>query len=95
MGTDPMIKMIKYPENMELAAVVGIDENSEGLTMARSYGIATTHEGIEGQQRLACYSEIGIAFDATSAYASTERRSRSAMRVYRDLCAGSSGLTVR
>jgi acetaldehyde dehydrogenase len=68
-GTDLMMKMIKYPQNMELAAVVGIDENSEGLAMARSHGIATTHEGIEGLKKLDCYSEIGIAFDATSAYA--------------------------
>jgi acetaldehyde dehydrogenase len=68
-GTDLMIKMIKYPENMELVAVVGIDADSEGLAMARAHGIATTHEGIEGLKRLPCYSEIGIAFDATSAYA--------------------------
>jgi acetaldehyde dehydrogenase len=68
-GTDLMMKMIKYPQNMELAAVIGIDAASEGLAMARAHGIATTHEGIEGLKRLACYSEIGIAFDATSAYA--------------------------
>lgn len=68
-GTDLMMKMIKYPQNMELAAVVGIDAASEGLAMARAHGIATTHEGIEGLKRLACYPEIGIAFDATSAYA--------------------------
>lgn len=68
-GTDLMMKMIKYPQNMELAAVVGIDENSEGLAMARAHGIATTHEGIEGLKRLDCYKDIRIAFDATSAYA--------------------------
>ena len=68
-GTDLMIKMIKYPQNMELVAVVGIDPASEGLAMARERGIATTHEGIEGLRKLACYREIGIAFDATSAYA--------------------------
>ena len=68
-GTDLMMKMIKYPENMELAVVVGIDPDSEGLAMARERGIATTHEGIEGLKRLDCYKEIGIAFDATSAYA--------------------------
>lgn len=68
-GTDLMIKMVKYPQNMELAAVVGIDPNSEGLAMARERGIATTHEGIEGLKQLDCYKEIGIAFDATSAYA--------------------------
>jgi acetaldehyde dehydrogenase len=68
-GTDLMMKMIKFPQNMELAAVVGIDPDSEGLAMAREHGIATTHEGIEGLRRLPCYAEIGIAFDATSAYA--------------------------
>jgi len=68
-GTDLMMKMIKYPQNMELVAVVGIDPESEGLAIARSHGIATTHEGIDGLKRLTCYPEIGIAFDATSAYA--------------------------
>ena len=68
-GTDLMMKMIKYPQNMELAAVVGIDPDSEGLAMARSHGVATTHEGIEGLKKLPCYKDIGIAFDATSAYA--------------------------
>ena len=68
-GTDLMIKMLKYPQNMELAAVVGIDPASEGLAMAREHGIATTHEGIEGLKALACYKDIRIAFDATSAYA--------------------------
>jgi len=68
-GTDLMMKMIKYPQNMELAAVVGIDPASEGLAMAREHGIATTHEGIEGLKKLPCYPEIGIVFDATSAYA--------------------------
>ena len=68
-GTDLMMKMVKYPRNLELVAVVGIDPASEGLAMARERGIATTHEGIEGLRKLACYPEIGIAFDATSAYA--------------------------
>ena len=68
-GTDLMMKMIKYPQNMELAAVVGIDPASEGLAMAREHGVATTHEGIDGLKALACYKDIRIAFDATSAYA--------------------------
>ena len=68
-GTDLMMKMIKYPQNMELAIVVGIDEKSEGLAMAREHGIATTHEGLEGLRRHSLYKDIGIAFDATSAYA--------------------------
>lgn len=68
-GTDLMIKMLKYPQNMELAAVVGIDPDSEGLAMARERGVATTHEGLDGLKALDCYKDIGIAFDATSAYA--------------------------
>jgi acetaldehyde dehydrogenase len=68
-GTDLMMKMIKYPQNMELVAVVGIDPASEGLAMARDHGIATTHEGLEGLLKMDCYADIGIVFDATSAYA--------------------------
>lgn len=68
-GTDLMMKMIKYPQNMTLAAVVGIDPESEGLAMARERGVATTHEGIEGLRKLPDYKDIRIVFDATSAYA--------------------------
>jgi acetaldehyde dehydrogenase len=68
-GTDLMIKLIKYPQNMQLVAVVGIDAASEGLALARQRGIATTHDGIAGLRRMPEYAEIGIVFDATSAYA--------------------------
>jgi len=67
-GTDLMVKMVKNRINMELAVVVGIDPDSEGLAMARARGVATTHDGIEGLQQLPVYKEIGIVFDATSAY---------------------------
>ncbi len=68
-GTDLMVKMVKFPNNMELAAVVGIDPASEGLALARARGVATTHEGIEGLKAMPAYPDIGIVFDATSAYA--------------------------
>lgn len=68
-GTDLMIKLLKGSESLELAAVVGIDPASEGLAMARERGVATTHEGIDGLRAMAEYADIGIAFDATSAYA--------------------------
>jgi acetaldehyde dehydrogenase len=71
-GTDLMIKMLKYPLNMELLAVVGIDPASEGLAMARERGVATTHEGIDGFRRMGVYPDVGIVFDATSAYAHKE-----------------------
>jgi acetaldehyde dehydrogenase len=67
-GTDLMVKMVKNQINMELAVVVGIDPDSEGLAMARARGVATAHDGIEGLQKLPVYKEIGIVFDATSAY---------------------------
>jgi acetaldehyde dehydrogenase len=68
-GTDLMMKMLKYPEELELLAVVGIDPASEGLAMARERGVATTHEGIEGLRKLPEYARVEIVFDATSAYA--------------------------
>lgn len=67
-GTDLMIKMTKNSQHIELAVVVGIDPASEGLALARARGVATTAEGIEGLRAMACYPEIGIVFDATSAY---------------------------
>jgi acetaldehyde dehydrogenase len=68
-GTDLMMKMLKNPQNIELVAVVGIDEASEGLAIARERGVATTHEGIDGLRKMPIYRDIGIVFDATSAYA--------------------------
>jgi acetaldehyde dehydrogenase len=67
-GTYLMVKMVKNQINMELAVVVGIDPSSEGLAMARARNVATTHDGIEGLRKMAVYKEIGIVFDATSAY---------------------------
>ena len=71
-GTDLMMKIIKTPNNLELAAVVGIDPGSEGLALARQKGIAVTHEGLAGLQALPAYRDIRIVFDATSAYAHAE-----------------------
>ena len=66
-GTDLMIKIRDTSDSLEVAAVVGIDPDSEGLAMAKASGIAVTHEGIEGAQKLADWNEIQIVFDATSA----------------------------
>lgn len=68
-GTDLMYKVLRRGRGLELAAVVGIDPASEGLALARAEGVATTHEGIDGLRRLPGYADIGIVFDATSAYA--------------------------
>jgi len=68
-GTDLMIKIRDTSDVLEVSAVVGIDPDSEGLAMARESGIATTHEGIEGAQKLAVWDDVQIVFDATSAAA--------------------------
>lgn len=68
-GTDLAMKMIKYPQNMMLAAVAGIEASSEGLAIAARQGIAITHKGIEGLRALPGYCDIDIVFDATSANA--------------------------
>ena len=66
-GTDLMIKIMRTSDVLEMAAMVGIDPESDGLKRAERMGVATTHEGIEGLQALPCWDEIGIVFDATSA----------------------------
>jgi len=66
-GTDLMIKIMRHADRLEMAAMVGIDPASDGLARAARLGIPTTHEGIEGLQKLAVWPEIAIVFDATSA----------------------------
>ena len=68
-GTDLMIKIMRHSDVLEMAALVGIDPASDGLARARRLGVATTHEGIGGLQKLDAWPEIGIVFDATSASA--------------------------
>lgn len=68
-GCDLMMKMLKRPVAMELAAVVGIDPESEGLALAARHGVATTSAGLDGLLAMPTFEEIGIVFDATSAYA--------------------------
>lgn len=68
-GTDLMIKIMRTSAVLEMAAMVGIDPNSDGLERARRLGVATTHDGIDGLTKLDCYDDIRIVFDATSAKA--------------------------
>ncbi len=71
-GTDLMIKIMRTARHLEMAAMVGIDPQSDGLARAARLGVATTHEGIEGLRRLPVYSDIALVFDATSARAHFE-----------------------
>jgi acetaldehyde dehydrogenase len=66
-GTDLMIKIMRHSDTLEMAALVGIDPASDGLARAQRLGVATTHGGIEGLQKLDIWPEIGVVFDATSA----------------------------
>lgn len=66
-GTDLMVKMLRRSGLVEICAFVGIDPHSDGLKWARRLGIDTTHDGIDGLQRLPVWNDIGIVFDATSA----------------------------
>jgi len=68
-GTDLMIKIAKSSDLLDVGCVIGIDPNSEGLAMARERGFATSHEGLEGAQKLDVWQDVKIVFDATSAYA--------------------------
>jgi len=66
-GTDLMIKIIELSQTLEMAALVGIVPDSDGLARAQALGIAITHDGIDGLVKMPEFDEIKIVFDATSA----------------------------
>ncbi|MES2072857.1 MAG: acetaldehyde dehydrogenase (acetylating) [Pseudomonadota bacterium] len=71
-GTDLMIKVMRQAKHLKMAAMVGIDPQSDGLARAARLGVATTHEGIQGLTALPNFGDIRLAFDATSAGAHAE-----------------------
>jgi acetaldehyde dehydrogenase len=68
-GTDLMIKVIRLSQVLEMAAMVGIDPDSDGLARAARLGVPTTAAGVRGSIALPGFADIGIVFDATSAKA--------------------------
>jgi acetaldehyde dehydrogenase len=66
-GTDLMIKIMRTSKVLEMAAMVGIDPESDGLARARRLNVAALHDGVEGLIRLPGFDKIRIVFDATSA----------------------------
>jgi len=68
-GTDLMIKVLRYSQNLEMSVMVGIDAQSDGLARAQRMGVATTHEGVDGLIAMPEWNDISIVFDATSAKA--------------------------
>ncbi|MFC8517277.1 acetaldehyde dehydrogenase (acetylating) [Streptomyces sp. NPDC057257] len=71
-GTDLMIKVLRLSDTLEMAAMVGIDPDSDGLARAARLKVPTTHEGVDGLIRMDGFDDIGIVFDATSAKAHVE-----------------------
>ena len=70
-GTDLIYKIRRSPV-LEPVWMVGIDPASEGLARARSMGLKTTAEGVDGLLPHVLEDGIQIAFDATSAYVHAE-----------------------
>lgn len=68
-GTDLMIKVLDTSPTLEMAAMVGIDPDSDGLARADKRGVPTTHKGVEGLISMPDFDDIEIVFDATSAKA--------------------------
>jgi acetaldehyde dehydrogenase len=68
-GTDLMIKILRSSGPLEVAAMVGIDPDSDGLARAARLGVATTHDGVDGLIAMDGFAGIDIVFDATSAKA--------------------------
>ncbi|MFF5494390.1 acetaldehyde dehydrogenase (acetylating) [Streptomyces aquilus] len=66
-GTDLMIKILRLSETLDIAAMAGIDPDSDGLARARRLKVATTHEGVEGLVKMDEFADVEYVFDATSA----------------------------
>jgi acetaldehyde dehydrogenase len=62
-----MIKITRTSNTLEMGAMVGIDPESDGLSRAKSMGVATTHEGLDGLAAMPEWKDIVLVFDATSA----------------------------
>jgi len=68
-GTDLAIKIAGGSGSLEVAWLVGIDPESDGLARARKMGIATTHKGVADLAKAPDFDEIRVILDATSARA--------------------------
>jgi acetaldehyde dehydrogenase len=66
-GTDLMMKVKRLSSTLQMAAMVGIDPDSDGLARARRLGVATTDRGVAGLVGLAEFADAEVVFDATSA----------------------------
>ena len=65
-GTDLMFKILRRSRNMSLELFSGIDENSDGIALAKKNGINTSTKSIDS---ILERDDIKIVFEATSAKA--------------------------
>lgn len=66
-GTDLMVKLLRKQGILDLALVVGVDPDSDGLARARRLGVETLSSGAEGLMAHPAFDDIDLVFDATSA----------------------------
>ena len=66
-GTDLMIKVLRSAGPLTMAAMIGIDPESDGLARAKRLGVPTSSQGIDGLLTLPDFDDIRLVFDATSA----------------------------
>jgi acetaldehyde dehydrogenase len=66
-GTDLMIKILRGNGVLKIAALVGIDPESDGLARAGRLGVTPIATGVDGLIEHEVFADIDIVFDATSA----------------------------
>ena len=66
-GTDLVIKIARGDGPLTVAAMAGIDPDSDGLARAAGMGVPTTAGGVDGLLAMRHFGDIRLVFDATSA----------------------------
>ena len=66
-GTDLMAKILRRSRTLEVAAMVGIDPQSDGLRRAARLNVPVTSKGVPGLVEMDGFEDIQLVFDATSA----------------------------
>ena len=66
-GTDLVIKVLHSAGPLSMAALIGIDPESDGLARAKRLGVPASARGIDGLLAMPHFDDIGLVFDATSA----------------------------
>ncbi|MEW5812854.1 MAG: acetaldehyde dehydrogenase (acetylating) [Actinomycetota bacterium] len=67
-GTDLMHKL-RRSAVLDIAAMVGIDPDSDGLARAAALDVPVTAAGVDGLLAMPAFDDVAVVFDATSAAA--------------------------